>query len=71
VNGSEIQQTCFHPSGPSKSFKYPSPPDILWVPASKGFTKVNPENATDYTYVISENESCCTTEKLETRLHRL
>jgi hypothetical protein len=29
VNGSEIQQTCFHPSGPSKSFKYPSPPDIL------------------------------------------
>jgi hypothetical protein len=45
VNGSEIQLTFLHPSGPSKSFMYPSPPDILWVPASVVLTKVDPETA--------------------------
>jgi hypothetical protein len=55
---------------PSKSFMYPSLPDILWVPASKVLTKVDPETATSHTYVISEKETCCTTEKLEARLCR-
>jgi hypothetical protein len=50
---------------------YLSPPYILWVPASKGLTKVDPETATGYTHVVSEKESCCTTEKLETGLYRL
>jgi hypothetical protein len=71
VNDSEIQATFLCTSGPSKSFTYSSPPDILWVPASKVRTKVDPENAVGCTYVISEKESCCTTEKLETRLRRL
>jgi hypothetical protein len=38
---------------PSKSlFIYPSPPDILWVPASKVFTKVDPETAAGYQYAF-------------------
>jgi hypothetical protein len=43
----------------------------LWVPPSKVLTKVDPETATGRTYVISKKETCCTTEELETRLHRL
>jgi hypothetical protein len=69
VNKSEIQLTFLHPSGPSKSFMYLSPPDILWVPVSKVLTEVDPDTATACKYAISEKESCCTTEKLETRLH--
>jgi hypothetical protein len=71
VNDSEIQLTFLHhPSAPNKSFMYPSPPDILWVAASKVLTKVDPETATGHTYIISERESCCPTEKQETRLCR-
>jgi hypothetical protein len=41
MNDSEIQQTFLQPSGPSKSFMYPSPADILWVQASKVLTKMD------------------------------
>jgi hypothetical protein len=34
-------------------------------------TKVDPETAIGRTYVISEKESCCTTDKLETKLCKL
>jgi hypothetical protein len=67
VNDNGIQLTFLHPSGHSKFFMYPSLLHILWVPVSK----VDPETATGHTYVISEKKSYCTTEKLETRLHRL
>jgi hypothetical protein len=36
---------------------YPSPPDILWVPASKVLTEVDPETATGHTYIISLKKS--------------
>jgi hypothetical protein len=71
VNDSEIQPIFLHPSGPNKSFTYPSTLDILCIPASKVLTKVDTETVMGHTYVISEKESCCHTEKLETRLCRL
>jgi hypothetical protein len=64
VNDSDIKLIFLFPSGPSKSFLYPSLPDILRVPASKVLIKADPETAMGHTYVISEKESCCTTEKL-------
>jgi hypothetical protein len=57
VNDNEIQLTFLHPSGPSKFFMYPSPPDISWFPASKVLIKADPETATSHTYVISEKVS--------------
>jgi hypothetical protein len=36
---------------------YLSPPDILWVPASKVLTKVDLETAMGRTYVISEKKN--------------
>jgi hypothetical protein len=48
MNDSEIQATFLHPSDPSKLFMYPSPLDILWVPASKVLTEVDPETATGH-----------------------
>jgi len=30
----EIKVSFLHPNGPAQSFKYPSIPDILWVPTS-------------------------------------
>jgi hypothetical protein len=56
VNGSEMQLTFLHPSGPSKLFMC-SLLDILWVPASKMDSETE-------IYAMSEKEPCCTNEKL-------
>jgi hypothetical protein len=63
VNDSEIQPTFLDPSSPS--IMCPS------LPASKVLAKVDPETVIDCTYVTTEKESCYSTEKLETKLHRL
>jgi hypothetical protein len=60
ANESEDYVKFFNHSGTSKSFlTYLSPPDILWIPASKVLTKVDPRTAKSCTYVISENKSYC------------
>jgi hypothetical protein len=46
-------------------------PNILWVPTSKAFYKMNTKPATGGMYAISEKEPHCTVEKLEVRLCRL
>jgi hypothetical protein len=63
VNDNEIPQTFLHPPGPSKSFKYPSLSDILWVPASKVLTKMDIETAIGHTHLINAKDTCCTTKK--------
>jgi hypothetical protein len=50
---------------------YPLLSDILWDPAAKVLTKVVPEIAMVCAYIISEKQSCCTIQKLETGLCRL
>jgi hypothetical protein len=42
VNNSEIQLTSSHSSGSNISYVYSLLPDILWIPASKVLTKVDP-----------------------------
>jgi hypothetical protein len=71
MNASDTELTFLHAKNLSKSFTYSSPPDILRVLASKVLTKVDPDTAVGCAYVNHGKESCFTTEKLETRLHRL
>lgn len=67
MNDSDIELTFLHAKNLSKSFRYPSPPNILRVLASK----VDPDTAVGCTFVNRGKESSFTTEKLETRLRRL
>jgi hypothetical protein len=67
----EIQLTLLYPSAFNKSFMYHLLPDILWDPAAKVLTKVVPEIAMVWTYIIGEKQSCCTIQKVETGLCRL
>ena len=60
----ELKVTILHPRGPSRSFKYPSIPDILIVPSSDILTKVDPKTATGRTYTLGRKESKIATEKL-------
>jgi len=46
-------------------------PNILEVPTSKVFYKMNPKTATGGMYAVSEKEPYCTGEKLEVKLCRL
>jgi hypothetical protein len=63
--------TFLHPFDPSKFFLYPSLPDILWVPASEVLTKVDADAAVAHMLLQVKRNHVCTTERLETRLHRL
>jgi hypothetical protein len=56
VNNSEIQLTCLHHSGLSKSLMHRLPPNILWDQTSKVLTKVDPESAMGHTR-YNEKES--------------
>jgi len=60
----EVKVTFLHPHGPSRSFKYPSIPDILTVPASDILTKVNPRTAKGRVYTLTAKESREATMKL-------
>ena len=59
----EVKVTFMHPRGPSRSFKYPSQPDILIVPSSDILTKVDAKTATGRTYTLSRKESKLATQK--------
>ena len=60
----EVKVTFLHPHGPSRSFKYPSIPDILTVPVSDILTKVNPRTAKGRVYTLTAKESREATMKL-------
>ena len=60
----EVKVTFLHPRGPARSFKYPSTPDVLFVPSSDILTKVDPKTATGRTYTLGRKQSKIATEKL-------
>jgi hypothetical protein len=70
VTGSEIQPTFLHPSGPNKSFMYSSPPNFCGFQFQKCLQKWI-QKLQLVAHVISEMESSCPTEKLQTRLHSM
>ena len=61
---SEVKLTFLHPNGPSRSFKYPSTPDILFVPSSDILTKVEPRTPTGRTYSLTKKEMKTASDKL-------
>lgn len=61
---SEVKLTFLHPNGPSRSFKYPSSPDILFVPSSDILTKVEPRTPTGRTYSLTKKEMKTASDKL-------
>lgn len=52
----EVKVSFLHPAGPSTSFSYPSPQDVLWLPLSYVLCKVNPVTPTGRVYNLSETE---------------
>jgi len=53
----EVEVNFLHPYGPSRSFSYPSPPDLLCISYHDILTtSVNPTTATGRTYTLSERE---------------
>ena len=63
----EVKVTFLHPCGPSRSFKYPSVPDILVVPTTDLLTKVNPRTTTGRVYTLTQRENKAATAKLTTK----
>ncbi len=63
-DNAEVKVTFLHPQGPSRSFKYPSSPDILIIPSTNILTTVNARTVTGRIYTLSKNESKIATEKL-------
>ena len=53
---SKVQVTFLHPPGPSPSFIYPTPPDILWIPFTDVIYKVSPITETGRTCSLPDSE---------------
>ena len=60
----EVKVTFLHPYGPTRSFRYPSVPDILTIPATNILTKVSPRTGTGHVYTLTQKESKAATAKL-------
>ena len=60
----EVKVTFLHPQGASRSFKYPTQPDILVVPSSDILNKVNAKTATGHTYTLGRKEGKLARSKL-------
>ena len=60
----EVKVSFLHPNGPSRSFKYPHIPDILWISVSDVLTTADPRTATGRTYTITQKESKIVSGKL-------
>ncbi len=63
VDEDNVKVTFLHPQGPSRSFRYPSRPDILTIPIAEVLTKVDPRTR-GRTYSLTQEESKLATEKL-------
>ena len=53
----EVTINFLHPHGPSRSFKFPSRPDVLTISYSDVLTRVNPSTATGRMYKLTQRES--------------
>ena len=53
----EVKVTFLHPHGPTRSYYYPSIPDILSVPITDLLARVSPNTKTGHTYTITQKES--------------
>lgn len=60
----EVKVTFLHPQGPSPSFSYPRRPDVLWIPFTNVLCVVSPTTPTGRIYVLSEDETLRSNEKL-------
>ena len=63
ADSSEVKVTLLHPHGPSRSFRYPSEPDIITVPVSDVLTTVDPRTR-GRTYTLRQQESRAAAKKL-------
>ena len=61
----EVKLSFLHPNGPAYSFRYPSIPDILWVPSTDILTTVDPRTTTGRVYTIEQKEGKLASEKLK------
>ena len=60
----EVTVTFLHPHGPSKSFHYPSTPDILTLHISDLLTSVDPNTSTGRCYILTAKEMDAATKPL-------
>ena len=64
AENAEVEVTFLHPHGPSRSYKYPSIPDLLILPVTNILTKVSPKTTTGHIYTLSQKENREATAKL-------
>jgi hypothetical protein len=57
----EVELNFLHPHGPSRSFSYPSPPDILVISTNDILTAVDPTTVTGRMYRPSSDETAMAT----------
>ena len=60
----ETEVSFLHPHGPSRSFRYPSPKDVLIMSCKDVLTTINPTTATGRTYTLSLEEMATATRAL-------
>ena len=63
IENAEVTVSFLHPHGPSRSFKYPSTPDILTLQTSDILTKVSPKSSSRV-YTVTQKEKKAATVKL-------
>ena len=61
-----IKVSFLHPHGPSRSFRYPSTPEILTIPIGDILTKVDPKSR-GRMYTLTQEENRVATDKLKLR----
>ncbi len=64
IDNAEVKVSFLHPHGPSRSYKYPSIPDILTIPLTDILSKVTPRTATGRVYNLTPKETRDTAKKL-------
>ena len=60
----EIEVSFLHPHGPSRSFRYLSPKDVLVMSCKDVLTTISPTTATGRTYVLALEELAAATKAL-------
>jgi len=56
LENAEVRLTLLHPHGPSRSYKYPTAPDITTLPLSSILTLVEPKTTTGRTYSLYQRD---------------
>ena len=64
AENAEVQLKFLHPHGPSRSYRYPSSPDILVGPITDLLSKVSPRTTTGRVYTLTQKENKAATAKL-------